>query len=84
MLLENFFIPNGITLYWYNPSRGTNAEIFLTLFVIGISQSSLRRLNLVMYFVFPILSIQSSILGMGKESFFTQTIDLSVIGAHPI
>ena len=40
----------------------------LALSVRGINQNPFRRSNLVIYFEFPILSIQSSILGMGKLS----------------
>ena len=40
----------------------------LALSVRGICQDPFRRLNLVIYFEFPILSIQSSILEVGKVS----------------
>ena len=65
---REFFIPNGITLYWNNLSGVTNAEISYALFVRGICQNPLSRSNLVPYLACPILSIQTSVSGMGNVS----------------
>ena len=69
MLLESFSFQKALLYSNIIPQElQLNAEIYLALPVRGICQNPFRRSNLVIYFEFPILSIQSSILGMGKVS----------------
>jgi hypothetical protein len=63
-----FFIPNGMTLYWNKPSGVSNAEISFALSVSGTCQNPFKRSNLITYLAFPMRYIQSSILGIGNES----------------
>ncbi len=60
-----FFIPKGITLYWYRPFGVAKAEISFVRSVKGICQNPFNKSNLETYLALPTLSTQSSIRGMG-------------------
>ena len=64
------FIPKGIALCWYSPFGVANSEHSFALSVNGISQNPFNKSNFDIYFECPILSMQSSILGIGNESLF--------------
>ena len=57
-----------MTLYWYNPFDVTNAETRFAHSVSGICQYPFSKSNLLTNLAGPILSMQSSIRGMGYES----------------
>ena len=78
---HEIFIPKGITLYWSRPSGVTNADISLALFVSGICQNPFRRSTLVAYFACPMLSMQSSIRGLGNEC-FRDRIYFTIVCSH--
>ena len=58
-------MPKGIMRYWNRPYGVTNADTSLAFSVKGTCQYPLSKSNLLTYLEWPILSIQSSILGIG-------------------
>ena len=59
-----FFIPNGVSLYWNRPSGVTKAAISLARSARGTCQNPFSKSNLVTNFACPILSMQSLTRGM--------------------
>ena len=71
-----FTSPNGMVLNSYRPFFVLKAVFSLSSSLIGICQYPEARSNVVNHFPFPIQSKVSSILGIGKLSFFVTALSL--------
>ena len=81
-----FFMPKGITLYWYKPCGVANAEISFARSLKGICQNAFNKSNFETYSVLCITNFIDTVVHPwnGKCVRFCEVIDLSVIGAHAI
>ena len=81
-----FFMPNGMTRHWSNPSEVRNANNSWARLDNGTCQYPFNRSNLLTYFSWPILSIINTVihLGNGVGVSSSQAINLPEVCAKPI